>query len=104
MPRLKNNTHQNAGIMLDGRTKLNVKVKKELDLSLEIPPVADVKSYLPMSAPVSPMLTGDPNKSMLQKLLNAGSKVLYTPEYATSQPVVQVANNEPQQFFPPDIR
>ncbi|XP_066138481.1 DNA-binding protein RFX7 isoform X2 [Euwallacea fornicatus] len=103
VPRVKNNAHQNAGIMLgtEGRKHLSVKVKKELDLPLEIP-VGEVKGYLPMSAPVSPMLGSSSNKSMLQTLLNANSKVLYKPEYATAQGVPD--STQQQQFFPPDLR
>ncbi|XP_050315717.1 uncharacterized protein LOC126750216 isoform X2 [Anthonomus grandis grandis] len=64
-----------------------VKVKTEMDLSLDISPEA----FLPMSAPVSPMLSKSGN-SMLQKLLNANSKVQYTPEYAVAP--------DSTQFFP----
>ncbi|XP_060536618.1 uncharacterized protein LOC132708348 [Cylas formicarius] len=57
----------------------NTHAKKELDLRLEIPAEVNV-TCLPMSAPVSPMLSN--NKSLLQKLLNANNKVSYRPGYA----------------------
>ncbi|CAH1125455.1 unnamed protein product [Ceutorhynchus assimilis] len=99
--RSKNSTHQNAGILV---TK-HGKIKNELELSLEISP--EIKHYnMPMSAPVSPMLNNvspmlnNNNKSMLQKLLNADSKVQYTPEYVTNN----IPDSTPlQQFFPPDL-
>lgn len=98
IPRTKNTTHQNAGIMLsqDNHRK-HVKVKKELDLSLEIQNDVHLTNILPMSAPASPMI-GNSSKSMLQKLLNANSKVQYTPEYATSQNVSQQTADG--HFFP----
>ncbi|KAL1512847.1 hypothetical protein ABEB36_002364 [Hypothenemus hampei] len=90
VPRSKN---QNVAV--------KVKVKKELDLTLEIPQ-GDVKNaYLAMSAPVSPMIASGSGhtKSMLQKLLNASSKVQYTPEY-TAQNLQLQSVDTTQQFFP----
>lgn len=80
------------------RTKhIRVKAKKELELSLDMKCDAGAKSYMAMSAPVSPMLASG-KCNLLQKLLNANSKVQYTPEYA--QPP---GAGEEAQFFPPDV-
>lgn len=88
VPRTKNTAHQNAGIMLAHETRKGpVKGKKDVDLTpLEISNDITMKNYIPMSAPVSPML---------QKLLNTNSKIQYRPEYANVPKL-------PQQQPPPD--
>lgn len=101
VPRTKNTTHQNAGIMLPSDNRKHVKVKKELDLSLEIPPDVQIKNYMPMSAPVSPMLSNNTNTNkslLLQKLLNASSKVEYASAYALAQNLPQAVDSP--HFFP----
>ncbi|KAH1007247.1 uncharacterized protein LOC109536289 [Dendroctonus ponderosae] len=93
LPRAKNNAV--ASILLASDSRKRVKVKKELELSLDMKTDGAVKSYMAMSAPVSPMLASG-KCNLLQKLLNASSKVQYTPEYAQPGP------GEDAQFFPPD--
>nr|CAI5830251.1 unnamed protein product [Callosobruchus analis] len=71
--------HQNVGILKTEARKPS-KVKREL--SLDLPSDYSTSSYMPMSAPVSPML---------QKLLKSNSKLAYNPSYANCQNVAQTA-------------
>lgn len=103
--RTKNNPHPTAGIMKSD-TRKPVKIKKEIDLSLEIPNEIQFtgSSYIPMSAPVSPMLN---SKSVLQKLLNSSSKVAYSPGYANSHNVSTLqtdTSREVSQLFATNIQ
>ncbi|KAJ8928611.1 hypothetical protein NQ314_018823 [Rhamnusium bicolor] len=102
--RTKNNTHQNLGVVKNDLRK-PVKIKKELDLTLDIPNEGQFvgTNYMPMSAPASPMLN---SKSVLQKLLNSNSKVSYNPGYANSQniPLQLDTSHEVSQLFSSNIQ
>lgn len=90
--RAKAPVHQNAGILkTDIRTVS--KVKKENDLSIEIPQDSQFQNtnYAVMSAPASPML---------KKLLNSNSKVSYNPGYNMQNiPTTPDVSQEVTQFF-----
>ncbi|CAH1111387.1 unnamed protein product [Psylliodes chrysocephalus] len=85
--------------ILKNEGKKSLKVKREIDLTVEIPNDSQFcNNLLPMSAPVSPMLS---NKSVLQKLLNSTSKVAYNPSYSTlrSFPLQPDSSPEMTQFL-----
>ncbi|KAJ8925595.1 hypothetical protein NQ315_009435 [Exocentrus adspersus] len=103
--RIKNGIHQPSGI-IKSETRKPVKIKKEPDLSLDIPNEIQFagSNFMPMSAPASPMLTG---KSVLQKLLNSSSKVAYSPGYANTHvaPALQSdTSHEVSQLFASNIQ
>ncbi|XP_074035917.1 uncharacterized protein isoform X2 [Leptinotarsa decemlineata] len=94
--------YQNVGI-LKNELRKPLKVKREINLTVEIPNESQFlnSSSLPMSAPVSPMLS---NKSVLHKLLNSSSKVEYSPGYSVPQSVaVQPDTSQDEQFYASNI-
>ncbi|KAF7268030.1 hypothetical protein GWI33_018777 [Rhynchophorus ferrugineus] len=76
IPRTKNTTRQNTGIMLSHENRKSLIIKKEPDLPLEIPTA--MKNYMPMSASSTPML---------QQLLNSNNKIQYCPKYTSASKI-----------------
>lgn len=90
--RTKPSVHQNAGLLKNEIRNIS-KVKREIDLSIEIPQENQFQgaNYNVMSAPASPML---------KKLLNSNSKVAYNPGYnIQSIPSTPDVSQEVTQFF-----
>ncbi|XP_072390545.1 uncharacterized protein [Diabrotica undecimpunctata] len=94
--------HQNACI-LKNEIRKYLKVKREIDLTIEIPPENQPGLHsTAMSAPPSPIMN---NKSVLQKLLNSTSKVSYNPSYTAVRkiPIPPKTSPEVTQFLTSNV-